>query len=210
MKSDNFHYLADGTNITLQQLQADLVSSLNQMASTEFHPTGVTIHVITCKGDWKYNHEFLQSRRFYGKSANSTEGLCMRCLANRTTWMDLEEPWNNPQDLATARLTAVGNDIPIKGLSGWTPEMHVPDLLHTIFLGTGRDLIGALCMEIIHQPGFVGSTYNERLSSLRKRMQAWCVEHGHRPSTIEELRFWDVFGTLCWLACILKFLGYKQ
>ena len=188
MKSECFHYVNQGTNITLEQLQADLVASLNRMASPEFHPSGVTVHVITCKGDWKYNHEFLQSRRFYGKSANSLDGLCMRCLANRNTWMDLSEPWNNPQDLATARLTAVGECIPIKSLSGWMPEMHVPDLLHTIFLGTGRDLLGSLCLEIIHQAGFVGATYNERLSCLRKRMQAWCVHHGHRPSTIEELR----------------------
>ena len=197
MRSDHFHYNRQSINLTLEQLQADLVASLNTMASPDFHKSGVTVHVITAKGDWKYNHEFLQTPRFYGKAANTMQGLCMRCFANKNTWMDLGEHWNNPEDVARARLTAVGNNVAIKTLSGWTPEMHVPDLLHTIFLGTGRDLIGSLCLEIIHESGFVGATFNERLACLRQQIQTWCMQHGIRPSTIEELSYLHFFLAIC-------------
>ena len=189
IKSDHFHYDPAGKNITLEQLQADLVASLNVLASPNYHKDGHSVHVITAKGDWKYNHEFLQCPRFYGKAGNRDQGMCMRCFATRDTWLDVDEKFNCPEDIRRARATAVGPSVPIRGLLGWVPEMHVPDLLHTVFLGTGRDLVGSLCMEVIHEAGFLGSTYNERLASLRQRIQSWCVEHGLRPSTIEELRF---------------------
>ena len=108
-------------------------------------------------------------------------------LCTRDTWLDVHERFNAPADLATARLTAVG-DIALKSLPGWEPEMEVPDLLHTLWTGTGRDLIGSLCLHSIEtSASYTGSTYDERLRQLRRDMQAWCMEHGIRPSTVEEL-----------------------
>ena len=58
--------------------------------------------------------------------------MCMRCFATRDTWLDVDEKFNCPEDIRRARATAVGPSVPIRGLLGWVPEMHVPDLLHTV------------------------------------------------------------------------------
>ncbi|CAE7750481.1 RE1, partial [Symbiodinium microadriaticum] len=152
---------------------------------------GVTIHGDEGqgKGDWKWRVEWLRQVRYYNNKQilGPTAGLCPRCLCTRDTWLDVHERFNAPADLATARLTAVG-DIALKSLPGWEPEMEVPDLLHTLWTGTGRDLIGSLCLHSIEtSASYTGSTYDERLRQLRRDMQAWCMEHGIRPSTVEEL-----------------------
>eukprot|EP00439_Symbiodinium_sp_Y106_P082097 s54_g21.t1 len=141
------------------------------------------------EGDWKWRVEWLRQVRYYNNKqiAGPAAGLCPRCLCTRDTWLDVHERFNAPADLATARLTAVG-DIALKSLPGWEPEMEVPDLLHVLWTGTGRDLIGSLCLQIVEtSASYTGSTYDERLRQLRRDMQAWCSAHGIRPSTVEEL-----------------------
>ncbi|CAE7209651.1 unnamed protein product [Symbiodinium sp. CCMP2456] len=188
MQSEYFAYDKDGVNITLQQFQADLVRSLQKCADAS-NGLGHTLHVVAGKGDWAWRAQWLQQIRFYNNKLieGPAAGLCARCLCTRDTWLDVHERFNAPADLATARLTAVG-DIALKSLPGWDPDMEVPDLLHVLWTGTGRDLIGSLCLQIVEtSQSYTGSTYDERLRHLRRDMQAWCVANGIRPSTVEEI-----------------------
>ncbi|CAE7245419.1 unnamed protein product [Symbiodinium sp. CCMP2592] len=193
MQSDFFAYDEAGVNISLQQFQRDLACSLRQCASPD-NGLGHTLHIIAGKGDWKWRAEWLMQSRHYMKVQSSTDGLCPRCLCTRDTWLDAQERFNAPADLQTARLTAVG-DIPLKTVPGWQPEMEVPDLLHTLWTGTGRDLIGSLCLQIVEfSRSYTGSTYDERLRQLRRDMQTWCSENNIRPSTVEELSILDLIN----------------
>ncbi|CAE7252784.1 spen, partial [Symbiodinium necroappetens] len=188
IKSDFFH--SDGDkNVTLSHLQHDLVMSLNQ-CSDKGNGLGATLHVVAGKGDWKWRKEWLQQTRFYGKVTHGSHGICPRCFAAKNDWVDVKERFNNDADLALAQETAVGENIAMKQLSGWSCNMEVPDLLHCIWLGTGRDLVGSLCLEMAEtRQDLVGATYDQRLASLRKDIQAWCAARGIRPSTIDELSF---------------------
>ena len=170
--------------MTLQLLQQDLVDSLNKAASLN-NGLGFTIHCVCGKADWKFRKDWLQSKRSYAKYINNSEGLCQRCLATKDNWLDLEEKFNEPQKIQAALKDAVGN-IALTRLSGWSSTMEVPDLLHVVWTGVGRDLIGTLCMQVSEVQG-IGATYDERLRALRLDMQAWCTKHGLRPSCIEEL-----------------------
>ena len=188
IKSDYFHYEGD-ENVTLSHLQEDLVKSLN-LCADRANGLNATLHVCAGKGDWKWRKEWLQQTRFYGKVTHGSHGICPRCFAAKNDWLDVHERFNNDADVLRAQATAVGENIALKQLSGWTCNMELPDLLHCIWLGTGRDLTGSLCMEMAEKrQDLVGSTYDERLDCLRRDMQAWCASHGIRPSTIDELSF---------------------
>ena len=202
MKSECFHYDRRGKNITLQQIQKALVDSFNRCADRSTNTLlGCSAHYILGKGDWKWRVEFLNQPRYYGKvgSRAPSTGLCPRCFANRDNWLDvLHESFNNPEDIAAARATACGPNIPMGSLAGWHVDMELPDTLHTIYLGCGRDLVGSLCMQTA-EICFEGVSWDERLGKLRNSMQTWCTERGIRPSTIPELRLytqpWYLFGT---------------
>ena len=187
IKSDCFAIGPTGTNITLQQLQKELVDSLNQAADAN-NPTGFTLHCVCGKADWKFRKDWLLSKRSYTKYANNREGLCQRCLATKDDWLDIHERFNAPDKIAAALIDAVG-DIPLRNLKGWSSTMEVPDLLHVVWSGVGRDLNGSLCLELAEHLSGPGSTYDERLRLLQQEMQQFCVEHGLRPSTIEDLSF---------------------
>ena len=188
IKSDYFHYKGE-ENVTLSHLQEDLVKSLN-LCADRANGLNATLHVCAGKGDWKWRKEWLQQTRFYGKVTHGSHGICPRCFAAKNDWLDVHERFNNDADVLRAQATAVGENIALKQLSGWTCNMELPDLLHCIWLGTGRDLTGSLCMEMAEKrQDLVGSTYDERLDCLRRDMQAWCASHGIRPSTIDELSF---------------------
>ena len=187
IKSDYFVVESSGKNITLQQLQQELVDSLNKAASMD-NPTGFTLHVVCGKADWKFRKDWLLSVRSYTKFANNREGLCQRCLATKDDWLDIKEAFNQPQKIQAALVNAVG-DIALRNLQGWSSVMEVPDLLHVVWSGVGRDLTGSLCLELAEQMAGPGTTYDERLRLLQQEMQQWCVTHGLRPSSIEDLRF---------------------
>ena len=184
IKADYFALDSKGHNTTLQMLQEDLVASLNKAASLN-NGLGFTAHVVCGKADWKFRKDWLQSKRSYSKYINNAEGLCQRCLATKDDWLDIEEKFNDPAKIQAALRDAVG-DIALTRLSGWSSTMEVPDLLHVVWTGVARDLVGTLCMEVAEVQG-VGVTYDERLRALRIDMQQWCTKHDLRPSCIEDL-----------------------
>eukprot|EP00439_Symbiodinium_sp_Y106_P006991 s2757_g1.t1 len=166
IKSDYFHYKGE-ENVTLSHLQEDLVKSLN-LCADRANGLNATLHVCAGKGDWKRRKEWLQQTRFYGKVTHGSHGICPRCFAAKNDWLDVHERFNNDADVLRAQATAVGENIALKQLSGWTCNMELPDLLHCIWLGTGRDLTGSLCMEMAEKrQDLVGSwTCNMELPDL--------------------------------------------
>ena len=185
IKSD-FFYHEHGINHTLQDLQRDLIQSLNRCATKNGQQ--VTLHLILSKGDWKWKQEWLLQERYYNNGINTDLGLCPRCLAAKGNWLDpVHEAFNAPADILAARATSVGPNVAVRELAGWTPESEVPDLLHVVWLGTGRDLVGSLCMEAAELSAGDGVTYDERFITLRRSMQKWCLDRNIRASVIEEL-----------------------
>ena len=190
MKSDCFHYDKEGRNVTLAQIQQALVTSFNRCCERGTNGVlGCTAHYVMGKGDWKWRVEFLRQPRHYGNiQSRHAIGVCPRCYANKHNWIDvLGESFNKAEDIESARATACGPNMSIHTLSGWHCDMEMPDVLHTIYLGTGRDLVGSLILQTA-EACFEGSTWDERLLQLRAAMQGWCVDNGLRPSTIPELR----------------------
>ena len=123
----------------MEHLQADPVESLNRCADRG-NGLGATLHVVTGKGAWKFRKQWLQQSRYYGKVGHGTKGICASCFAAKDNCLDIEEKFN-PQDIAPAQETAVGPNIPFRELSGWSCNGEVPDMLHCVSLGAGRDLV---------------------------------------------------------------------
>ena len=191
IKSDWYHYDKDGVNVTLQNLQAHLVRSLNEAAKRE-NPW--SMHVCIGKGDWKHRKDYLRLTRTYDRVASAELGggaICHRCLGGTDPskpWLDADEAFDNEADIQAAAETAT-SDIPFKSLSGWVIETEQADLLHCCWMGSGRDLAGSLCMEYVdHAPEMQKYiTYDERLAALHRDVQAWCSSNGIRPSTVEDI-----------------------
>ena len=162
IKADYFALDSHGNNTTLQLLQQELVHSLNKAASLS-NGLGFTVHYVCGKADWKFRKDWLLSKRSYAKYVNNAEGLCQRCLATKDDWLDITEKFNEPEKIQADLQDAVG-DIGLKKLCGWSSTMEVPDLLHVVWTGVGRDLVGTLCMQVAEVQG-LGATYDEHRTS---------------------------------------------
>ena len=74
-------------------------------------------------------------------------------------------------------------------LAGWHSSMEYDDILHTVWLGTGRDAVGSLLLEAVeHHESFleVGDHWNERLEKI-VMARSWCRQRHLGPSSLEEL-----------------------
>ena len=75
-------------------------------------------------------------------------------------------------------------------LAGWHSSMEYVDILHTVWLGTGRDAVGSLLLEAVelHECfSQVGENWNERLEKIVVVARSWCRQHHLDPSSLEEL-----------------------
>ena len=77
----------------------------------------------------------------------------------------------------------------LRTVRGFSPLCECADLLHALWLGTARDCVGSIIMDVVekwpalqHLP-----TWDERLEALTGDVHRWCVQQGIRPSTIEPL-----------------------
>ena len=194
MKSDRFKY-QNGVNETLRDLQRHLVASLNKASAPTAETQFFSIHAVVGKGDWAWRREWLQQGRHYSnitRPGAPGAGICPRCLAGTARcpeWLDIEEKFNHPSILQEALPTAVGEELPMKQLKGWTVGSEYADCLHAVWLGVGRDLLGSLCLDLVAaDPKYaIVDTWDDRLRILLHEIQDWCREHGIRPSTLEEL-----------------------
>ncbi|CAE7395455.1 Cpr, partial [Symbiodinium sp. CCMP2592] len=197
LKSDRFAIDHNSKkNLTLACLQKLFVDSMIPLAScddAELH--GWSVHLCVSKGDWKHKREWLAQSRHYGNVAgpNGQPGqICPRCLADSSRerpWADMAERFNNQADLDEAARTSVGRDIELFRLPGYDASCEYPDLLHCLWLGTGRDAVGSLTMLLARfwPPVQHYDTFDERLRHIHFDLREWCRQHGLRPSTIDEL-----------------------
>ncbi|CAJ1351421.1 unnamed protein product [Effrenium voratum] len=156
---------------------------------------GYTLHYTCGKGDWKWRREWLEETRHYSKAtrtANDISGqICRRCLAGTSDkpWLDFTNlQFHNQADMQEAARTSTGPDCAIWNLSGWRPSMECADLLHCLWLGTGRDAIGSFLLELAeHCPTCARlPTWDDRLHSLTLDAREWAREHSLPPSVVDE------------------------
>ena len=74
-------------------------------------------------------------------------------------------------------------------LHGWMPSVEYPDLLHCLWLGTGRDASASLLLEYARfcPEAQCYPTWDERLRFLHHDFQIWCKTHRIRGSTIDDM-----------------------
>ena len=227
IKSDWFAY-EDGSNLTLQDLQRHLAESLARLSTPTSQRDYWTLQVVLGKGDWKFRREWLEQVRHWSNLPtpsipNGSGMICPRCLCgadDSKPWLDVTERFDNPADLAIARLTCclayqnkvctlrffmlgamsrlifclgctlgVGPRIALHSVPGWDGSMELPDLLHVIWLGTGRDAVASLALDYCeHAPELQDlHTYDERLLALSGSIRSWCRDNGLDPSIIEDM-----------------------
>ena len=60
-----------------------------------------------------------------------------------------------------------GPEIALRQLWGWHPSMEYPDLLHTLWIGTVRDCVGSMLMDLAEHSSLVAEleTWDERLQA---------------------------------------------
>ena len=81
-----------------------------------------------------------------------------------------------------------GSQIPLQQLFGWQPSMEVPDLLHNLYLGTGRDCSGSLLCDLaMHAPWAMEyETWDEKLRAVTLDAREWCRANKLAPSSIDD------------------------
>ena len=149
--------------------------------------------MIVCKGDWKWSKEFYEQERNYSNLAGPRASglICPGCFAGQVgkPWLDPTlERFHNVPDLQLAQQTAVGGSIALLGLPGFCPTMVWPDLLHTVWLGTGRDAVGSLLMELAEFDPRLQEhhTWDERLRAILEWFRVWCAAN-HVESSLDDL-----------------------
>ena len=90
---------------------------------------------------------------------NMKDLMCPRCFASGVSgspmpWFDpVRERFNAAHLVQEALSTRVG-EIPLLRVNGWHPSCETADLLHVFWLGTCRDAVGSLLMDLAeNHPG---------------------------------------------------------
>ena len=79
----------------------------------------------------------------------------------------------------------------LHGMFGWTPDCEYPDLLHCLWLGSGRDACGSHLLDLAAQwqPLQDFQTWDERLRVIHSDLMSWCCRHNIRQSVIDEISY---------------------
>ena len=91
-----------------------------------------------------------------------------------------------PVTVAVIRMTFA---IRMHNMFGWRPSCEYPDLLHCLWLGTGRDATASHVLELAKhwRPLQQYDTWDQRLRVIHQDFQCWCSKHGLRASVIDEI-----------------------
>ena len=155
---------------TWLELQTVLSEGLN--AAWHKRTRGYKSCFVGVKGDWKFHVQLFPSE---GVSYTSDQ-ICLCCGASKTDpsllstdlsdsagWLSsvLEEP-RNPANLP-----------PLSKAAGWSFFCYFMDLLHTIWLGIGRDAVGSFIVDILEC-----SSSSETLATIFIDLGAYCDSNG--------------------------------
>ena len=77
----------------------------------------------------------------------------------------------------------------LRQLEGWTMAMEAPDLLHNVWLGSAKDCIASVLLDIVtYDERFAAAgSYDVALAMVTTLVHEFCEEHGLDKSTVEEL-----------------------
>jgi len=125
--------------VTLDQLQAFLASSFDKA----FRERVCTFRAayMGVKGDWKFH---VQLRPDFGRSA-AADLICFDCMASQSVpgllYTDV-----GPNAGWIATIQEQGDNLPpLAATPGWHWNSYFADVLHTVWLGVGRDAVGSWC-----------------------------------------------------------------
>ncbi|CAE7290948.1 Cpr, partial [Symbiodinium pilosum] len=74
-------------------------------------------------------------------------------------------------------------------IDGWSGSCEAADVTHALWLGTGRDCVGSLLLDMAEYWDRCKplATYDERLLVILHDFHVWCRESGARPSAVDEM-----------------------
>ncbi|CAE7358834.1 Cpr, partial [Symbiodinium pilosum] len=77
----------------------------------------------------------------------------------------------------------------LHSIDGWSGACETADVMHALWLGTGRDCVGSLLLDMAEYWDRCKplATYDERLLVILHDFHAWCRESGARPSAVDEM-----------------------
>ena len=159
-------YCVDHQYITLNQLQAWLAERFN--AGFNARVNGFRMAFMGTKGDWKFHVQL----RPVCRRTPAADLICFDCEASKSNVLMLfTDVRVNASWIATARVQHESLP-PMAAALGWHWHGYFADVLHTVWLGVGRDAVGSWVMELLD----VGAVAD--LPVLFVEFDAWCRDNG--------------------------------
>jgi hypothetical protein len=124
---------------------------------------------VGLKGDWKYQCQALELFSQNWKSKNCCE-MCLAAPDGIFNYCNVGEsaPWTYTTSVSsTNKLPSLGR---VRGFSWYS---NFADLLHVVWIGIGRDVVGGALMDLAESAAFSGS-YPDRLDLIHAEFMAWC------------------------------------
>ena len=197
IRSLNMAYDATGRrNLTLFALQAALVKDLQKAAQPDLLK-GRSLHYYCGRGDWKFKSAWLGETRDYGnlrEHPGPAASFCRRCSCgsdlNHGHWLDVQgQSFYDPASVLQTLDANMAADLPLRSLgSGWSPEMEHADILHTLWIGAGRDCVGSVLCDIAEYVFLDAGHWDTALACVCTQLHDFCERHGLDKSIVEEIR----------------------
>jgi hypothetical protein len=161
------HWVEGGLNHTLQGVGQYLLDQLTLLrAGSASSKRGV---LVGLQGDLKFFTEFFSQARHTGCIQ-----VCFLCAAERCSGaLKYWHPGRNAPWRATSTFDPFEGEEtpqPLYSLPGFGLYMLQPDLLHTLYLGVGEDVVGSCAMHVLraHEDVTSMSLWEEHLAWLRQ------------------------------------------
>jgi hypothetical protein len=186
-------------------------------------PMGIKGHVVAVRGDWKFvQMAFQQSHSWMHND------VCTRCQASRQSgtrvpFWDFSAGAAWRATLFTQAQTLQLFNSPLTLLPFFIPEMLWDDVMHSVFMGFGKDLVSSAIVLACYADHFGSGTLPAKLGRATDSWKSWCHVRGHSTTvtTIDRARLkfpsmgavpmiickaYDTKLLLSWLAETLSFV----
>ena len=179
---------------TLQQLLGKFAAELNSLQAGE--PVAGPYRFVYggSKGDLEFFWQAYALKRYYRCNL-----LCSRCWASKTSqallWTDMSETaaWRETTVRTAEFLTNAEHqgEVPaLCGVRGWSADTLHFDIMHNLFIGSGRDLAGS-ALSLLCQANYFSSSpdVDDHLKRFQERCRAWCTRSGIKTGPPKLNRF---------------------
>ncbi len=147
------------------------------------------VALLECRGDWQWF-----ATAFHFRSAQC-EHICWKCDAGKGgtacsfAELSLDAAWRSTcmsDGAFRARCRGSENVSALFDAPGFTLDMILVDLLHTLDLGVAQWLIGSVLREFLAEPAF-GSNKDERLKTLQVKLDEWRRQTPRSKGTVDKV-----------------------